>query len=48
LDAVRRGFDRALAEILDEPYDRLAGRSAPSAPVKIPYTATRAFKFPIS
>jgi hypothetical protein len=48
LDALRRGFNRALAEILDEPYERLAGRSAPTAPVKIAYTPDRAFKFPIS
>jgi predicted metal-dependent hydrolase len=46
LSALRLHFNRALAEILDEPYERLAGRSAPSAPVKIAYTPDRAFKIP--
>jgi uncharacterized protein len=48
LKTLRLHFDRALAEILHEPYERLAGRSAPSAPVKIAYSPDRAFKFPFA
>ena len=46
LERLKAGLDNALREILHESWDRLAGRRNPDAPVKVAYTADRAFPFP--
>lgn len=43
LNYVREEFHRALAEILEGPLERLAGRSQPDL-FKIPYSSARSFK----
>lgn len=47
LKALRLSFDDSLREILEAPYDRLAGRGNPGGEVKIAYAPDRAFRFPL-